>query len=216
MKKKNILFGIISGSLVLALGLGFYVSCPSTCSQTSSTAAQLLPLKASAQALPTSSGPSTKSQKIQWVTFKQAQQQMKQKPKKIFVDLYTDWCGWCKVMDKKAFSDPQVIKYLNENYYAVKFDAEQKGVVNFSGKDFKFIKSGRSGYHELAAALTEGNLAYPTVVLIDEQLKPLTYLGGYQSPEDLMDILVYINEGIYVDKKMSFDDFKKQRAKSSN
>ena len=102
------------------------------------------------------------------------------------------------------------------NYYAVKFDAEQRGTVNYAGKDFKFIRSGRSGYHELAAALTEGNLGYPTIVLIDKTLKPITYLSGFQSADDLMDILVYINEEHYVNNKVSFEQFKKRRASSAH
>ena len=195
MNKKSILFGLI-GSVVLsmlALNMGLF---------SSSTEAPSVQLEQKVQ--------------INWLDFTKAQAKVKEKPKKVFVDLYTDWCGWCKVMDKKTFSDPKVIAYLNKHYYAVKFDAEQKGAVTYAGKDFKFIRSGRGGYHELAAALTEGNLGYPTIVLIDQNLKPITYLSGFQSAENLMDILVYINKGLYVNNQMSFENFKKSRAASAH
>ena len=195
MGKRSILFGGIGGTLIGLLLLSPYLFSSTTEPQTSVQAVQ-------------------KAQ-INWLNFAEAQAKIKENPKKIFVDLYTDWCGWCKVMDKKTFSDPKVIDYINKHYYAVKFDGEYKGTVNYGGQDFKFVRSGRTGYHELAAVFTEGRLGYPTIVLIDQELKPITYLSGFQSAEDLMDVLIYIKEGLYVNNKMSFESFKKKRATSA-
>jgi len=79
---------------------------------------------------------------VKWITFEEAIKKSKTEKRPIFIDVYTDWCGWCKVMDKNTFNDPQVAKLLNEKFYAVKFDAEQKEDVVFNGNTFKFVASG--------------------------------------------------------------------------
>ena len=82
---------------------------------------------------------------IKWYTWEEAYELNQTAPKKVFIDLYTDWCGWCKKMDKETFTDPAVVKFINENFYAVKFDAEQEKDIVFNEKTFTFIKSGRRG-----------------------------------------------------------------------
>ncbi len=57
-----------------------------------------------------------KAQTVKWYSFEQAVKLNKQNPKKIFIDVYTDWCGWCKRMDKVTFSNPVIAKYLNKYY----------------------------------------------------------------------------------------------------
>ena len=63
---------------------------------------------------------------VKWMSFEQAIEKSKTEKRKIFIDVYTDWCGWCKVMDKNTFSETQVAKILNEMFYPVKLDAEQR------------------------------------------------------------------------------------------
>src|SRR5258708_8783932 len=91
------------------------------------------------------------SSAIKWMTFEEAVEKSKTEKRKIFIDVFTDWCGWCKVMDKSTFPDAEIAKILNEKFYAVKFDAEQTNDVVFKGTTFKFISSGSRGYHQLAA-----------------------------------------------------------------
>ena len=62
--------------------------------------------------------------KVKWYTFEEAVELNKAEQRKIFIDVYTDWCGWCKKMDATTFNSPEIAKILNEEYYAVKFDAE--------------------------------------------------------------------------------------------
>lgn len=148
------------------------------------------------------------TESIKWYSIQEAEELTKTDPKKLFVDVYTDWCGWCKVMDKNTFTDPEIAAQLNENFYAVKLNAEQKEDITFKGHTFKFVASGRNGYHELAAALMNGKMSYPTVVFLDEQLNLLQPLPGYQKPEQLDPILDFIGNDFY--KTTSWQDYLKQ------
>ena len=144
---------------------------------------------------------------VQWMTFEQALEKSKVEKRKIFVDVYTDWCGWCKVMDKKTFSEANVASLLNEKYYAVKFNAEQTEDVLFQDHTFKFVPQGKRGYHELAAALLQNKLSYPTVVFLDEDFNLIQPLPGYREPKEFYPILKFFSEDSY--KTMKWDDFRK-------
>jgi thioredoxin-related protein len=116
-------------------------------------------------------------------------------------------------MDKNTFTDPKIAKILNEQFYPVKFNAEQREDVNFDGKTFKFIESGRSGYHQLAAALLNNKMSYPNSVFLSEEyhLIPLvpgySSLPGFQKAPQFHFYLTYIGENHY--KKVTLDDFGK-------
>ena len=145
--------------------------------------------------------------KVKWISFEEAVAKTKENPKKLFIDVYTDWCGWCKVMDKNTFSHPVIAEYLNENFYPVKLDGEGKEDITFNGHTFKFVESGRRGYHELAAAIMNGKLSYPTVVFMDENLRIIQPLPGYQKPEQFDPILKFIGGDHY--KNVPWKDFQK-------
>lgn len=151
--------------------------------------------------------PKAEGDAIKWMTFEDAVAASKVAPKKLFIDLYTDWCGWCKVMDKKTFSKAEIAAYVNENYYPVKFNAEQKENVEFDGHTFKFVASGRNGYHELAATLTQGKLSYPMGVFMDEELRILTLLPGFQEPKFFDTVIKYFGGDNH--KKVSWEDWQK-------
>ena len=142
---------------------------------------------------------------VKWMSFEQAIEKSKTEKRKIFIDVYTDWCGWCKVMDKNTFSEPQVAKILNEKFYPVKFDAEQTEDVVFSGTTFKFVPSGNKGYHQLAAALMNNQMSYPTVVFLDEEFRMIQPLPGYQKPEEFHKIVQFIGDDHY--KKTKWDEW---------
>lgn len=147
---------------------------------------------------------------INWMSFEEAVKKNKKNPKKVFIDVYTGWCGWCKVMDKQTFTDPTIIAYMNANYYAVKFDAEQRESITFKDKEYKFILSDpdrNKGYHELAAALLNGRLSYPTVVFLDEDMNMLTPVPGFRRPPEL-DVMMKFFGGNH-HKKTDYETFSK-------
>lgn len=133
--------------------------------------------------------PLTDTKTIKWYTLEEALAAQEKNDKKIFIDMYTDWCKWCKVMDQKTFTDQTVIDYMNENFYAVKFNAEQKEAITFNGKKYNYLQSGRRGIHELAYELMDRSASYPSFVLLDENLNRLGYIKGYKAPAQFLSTL---------------------------
>ncbi|MCR9253156.1 MAG: DUF255 domain-containing protein [bacterium] len=144
-----------------------------------------------------------KGETVEWISWEEAVRKVNEpgNTKKVFVDVYTDWCGWCKVMDKKTFNHPEVAKYMSENFYMVKFDAEQKEDVEYKGTTFKYVPSGRKGYHELAAALLHGELSYPSVLFLDEDMNLITKVPGFHPPEDFYPIARYFGDDKYLNEE---------------
>ena len=117
------------------------------------------PPKTTLEEKPANEGP------VEWMSFQEAVERNKKEKRKIFIDIYTDWCGWCKVMDKNTFSHPVIAKYLNEKYYAVKLDAEMKDTVIANGNTYvNPSPQTKRSTHQLAVALLNGKMSYPTVV----------------------------------------------------
>lgn len=126
------------------------------------------------------------SQEINWQTFEAAVEKNESENKLIFIDVYTDWCGWCKVMDKKTFTNAEVQSYMNDNFHNVKLDAEQKESIVFKDKTFEWVNQGRNGIHQLAYSLLKGQMSFPSFVVLDANYKRIKVLKGYQTPEQLM------------------------------
>ncbi len=144
---------------------------------------------------------------VEWLSFEDAVEKAKTDPKPIFIDVYTDWCGWCKKMDKATFSEEKVAAMLQSDFYPVKFNAEQQEIINFNNHEFKFIANGRKGYNELAVALLDGKLSYPSVVFLNEKMERITVLAGYRGPDDFYPILQFIGSGAYQNK--TFEEYQK-------
>lgn len=148
---------------------------------------------------------SLQAQEIQWMTWEEAVKHIETQPKKIFVDIYTEWCGWCKRMDQTTFKDPEVVKYMNKHFYAVKFDAEMKKDITFRDHTFSWVASGRRGVHMLAYSLLEGKLSYPSFVMLNEKFDRIAISPGYKQPEQLMKELHYAAEEKY--RESSWEEY---------
>ena len=146
-----------------------------------------------------------KKDKINWLSLSELAAVYEKQPKPIIIDVYTNWCGWCKVMDKETYANDNVASYINENYYAVKFNAESKDTVTLNGKKYGFNPAYKA--NELAVFLLFGRMGYPTTVLlsaIDAQPAPLS---GYLKPSELEPPLKFFGDGIY--KTKNFPDYMK-------
>lgn len=126
---------------------------------------------------------------INWMTFEEALAAQKENPKKIMIDAYTKWCGPCKMLDKNTFSNADLAQFVNENYYAVKFNAEGNETITFKGKTYTNPRynpakaNKRNSAHQLAGYL--GVQAYPTIIFLDENAEFLAPIKGYKTPQQL-------------------------------
>jgi len=146
------------------------------------------------------------AESIKWLTIEQAAERMKTEPRKLVIDVYTDWCGWCKKMDKDTFTDPAVAALINKHYYAVKLDAEGKEPITLNGQTFTYNPQNRA--HDLAVALLNGQMSFPTTVYLDEELKMLSPVPGYLDAKSFLQISRYFGENHH--KTVSWHDYKSQ------
>ena len=156
----------------------------------------------------------TYAQQIEWMSLAEALEAQKKEPKKIFMDVYTDWCGPCKLLDKKTFQNPDVSKYISEHYYAVKFNAEGQEEINFfnqtyTNPSYDPNRKGRNGTHQFTQYL--GVKGYPTMVFFSENGAPIMPVVGYLKPQQLELYLKMIKQGDYqvFSKPEDFEKYQK-------
>lgn len=137
---------------------------------------------------------------VNWMTMEEMAAAQKKEPRKVLIDVYTTWCGPCKMMDANTFTNADVIKYINENFYAVKFNAESPDAVNFKGQSYTnegYNPNARGGnsVHDFTKALRVS--AYPTIVYLDEELNMIAPIKGYQTPPQIELYLKFFNTNAY-------------------
>jgi thioredoxin-related protein len=137
------------------------------------------------------------SKEVKWYSIQEAEKLNKTAPRKIMIDVYTDWCGWCKVLDKNTFQNDTIAAYLNRKYYPVKLNAEQRDSIVFQDRSYKFVPQGTRGYNELAATLLGGQMSYPSVVFLDEKFQGIYISKGYVEAKNFDMILKYIGGDFY-------------------
>jgi thioredoxin-related protein len=142
---------------------------------------------------------------INWISIDDLQYQMKKQPKKVFMDMYTDWCGWCKHMEATTFSNPDVVKYMNANYYCVRFNAERKDTFRFMGTSYYYDQEKR--VNTLAFQLMQGKLSYPTSVIMEERYQNPQAIPGYLKVPEFEMIVRYFAENAH--RTQPFPEYQK-------
>lgn len=132
---------------------------------------------------------------VQWKNLTAGLEEAKKSNKKILLDVYTDWCGWCKRLDKDVYANEKVADYLKQQYVAVKLNAESTAKVTYKGKTIS----------EMEVAQAFGIHSYPNIIFLDAAGEPINSLGGYVNAEKFLPIVKFIGEDYY--KKMTWDQY---------
>ncbi len=147
----------------------------------------------------------TEKEKINWMSLEQANVKMMSQSRPVLMDLYTNWCYWCKVMDKKTYNNAKVISYINDHFYAVKVNAEAKDTVDWDNKKYTFNSNDK--INNFAIYVTQGQLAFPNTIIFPEIDQQPASIPGYMEPKEIEVILKYFGEGNY--KTENFSQFSK-------
>jgi thioredoxin-related protein len=149
---------------------------------------------------------------IRWMSIEDAVNTSLVTPKKLFIYIYSDHCGWCRRMNDISFKDTVIINYLNNNFYPVKLNTELSRDVTLGARIYKYIpadpSSGSPSHHELVVTLLNGRLAYPAMSFISEKMEYMGVEFGYKDPENLEAWLHFIAGNEYL-KTPDFETFKK-------
>jgi len=142
--------------------------------------------------------PAKQQASLKWKRLTAGMAEAKKANRKVLLDVYTDWCKWCKKLDEEVYAEPKVASYLGKNYVTIKLNAESTDTVTFQGK--------QSTEAELAQAF--GVTGYPTIIFIDPQGEPIDKLGGFVNAEQFLPIIRFIGDDTY--KTTSWDEYQKK------
>lgn len=145
---------------------------------------------------------------VLWMPLPDAERLARRKSKMILIDVTTDWSGWSKLMNKNTYSSKKVIRYINENFYAVRLNAESEATITFN--NLAYSNSGKGRYHTLAYSLLEGKMDFPSTVILDEDISVLLVIPGYMDTRKMEVVLHYFSEKAYLNTGKTFQDFESE------
>ena len=125
--------------------------------------------------------------KVSWLAFDAAAEQAKKENKHMIVDVYTTWCGWCKVMDRQTYSNAQVADYLSQNFVLAKVNGESSAELHYKGEVMT----------ERAFARKVGVTGFPTTYFLKPDAEIIGGAPGFIAPENFMVYAKYVSTKWY-------------------
>jgi len=134
---------------------------------------------------------------VRWEKISGGLENAKIQKKPVLMFFYTEWCIYCKKMDSEVFSDPEVSRYMNENFISMRVNPEKDNeTIELMGQ--KIPPSKLMAY--------TGSNGFPTTLFLDNKKKPVTTIPGFVEKETFLSILKYLKEECY-ENKVSLDDY---------
>ncbi len=137
---------------------------------------------------------------IKWLKYDEGVKLAAKLNKPMIIDFYTEWCGWCKKMDKTTYSDPGIVKYINQAFVPIKLNPELKEQYN--------LPDGTRDARSIGRAY--GVSSYPQTWFVESDGKKIDKMPGYLTADKFIVVLKYIGDGIY--KKQSWSEYQKAQA----
>ena len=144
---------------------------------------------------------------VNWLSIKEAQKKNKEVQKPFIIDIYTDWCGWCKHMMKTTYSNAGIANYINSNFYPVKFDAETKDTIEYNGKIYKPTSKEPKTPHELAIKFLGTSLSYPSTMFVTNNFEYNLLSQGFIEDKKIEPLLIFMVENAW--RNSVYDEFNK-------
>lgn len=144
---------------------------------------------------------------VNWLTLKEAQEKNKELKRPFLIDIYTDWCGWCKHMMKTTYSNPGLANYINTNFYPVKFNAETKDTIEYNGKIYKPLSPEPKTAHELAVKFLGNRLSYPSTLFVTNNFEYNLLTQGYLEDKKIEPFLIFMVENAW--QTTVYEEFEK-------
>jgi len=141
--------------------------------------------------------------KINWISVQELAKIYNNAPRPLLIDVYTDWCGWCKKMEKDTYSNPKLVEYVNSHFYAVKLNAEDKNTLTFNGRNYSYNRMSRSNM--LAVALLNNQMEFPSTVFMSAINSQPALIAGYLTTKEIEAPIKYFGDPENL--KISFQEF---------
>lgn len=122
---------------------------------------------------------------LKWYNWNEGYTLATKKNRILVIDIYTEWCGWCKKMDKDTYSKKSVVDMMNKDFVAVKFNPE----IKFDTYDIEGAKYNNSQLFSMLC--NNERVGYPTTAFLFPGTKKIYLQSGYQDEANFKKLLEY-------------------------
>jgi thioredoxin-related protein len=131
-------------------------------------------------------------ERVIWTSFQELDSLLSIAPKETIIFIHTDWCSYCRKMEKEVFSKKEIYDRLNKDFYLVELDAESVSEIAFDQQIWKpkTLKKITGQYHPLAfLLLTNQKMIFPSLLRYDQTFRLKNIKQKYLSPKELANFL---------------------------
>lgn len=132
------------------------------------------------------------SQEVNWTSFDELNEKMREEARPIMIFIQADWCKFCAMQENNTFTDKDIVIKLNSEYYNLKLNGEGENEIIFLNRTYRFKPSGaKTGTHELAEFLgkEDGKVTYPTTVVLSKFFQPVYRSSGFINSKTMNEVI---------------------------